>query len=622
MKPLIILLLVTLSCSAFAQKNLPRSVNFLHSVKNKTRTKTEGIPGSNYWINKATYKINVQLEPYSGQLTGSEDIIYENNSPDTLKNMVIALYQNFYKKGLCADYNTAPEKQTEGVLIQNLTVDGVPLTGEKAKQVRTNMYLDLDQPILPHATARLHIEWSYWARKGNNVRTGNYGEGRHFTGYFYPKIAVYDDMDGWDRADYLGITEFYSDFNDYDVRVTMPKNFVVWATGMLQNPEEVLQPKFVKRLNKAKQSTQVVSIIDSLDVQAGNITLPKAQLTWHFIAKQAPDFAFATDKDHLWDAWMVTVDPQTGRQAFVAASYEKESKDYYGVAKIAGEALMNYSTKFPGVPYPFPAMTIFNAPAGMEFPMMCNDGTTNSLASTMGLTYHEIAHTYFPFYMGINERKYAWMDEGWATFFPKQFFKDYVPDYDFHKTRVERYLQIAGTEGEVPVITLSKDQHNRLIYRNSAYNKPYLAYSFLQEYLGKDKFKSTIQGYIRDWHGKHPTPYDFFNAFNTLSGKNLNWYWKNWFFDKNYADITLSTLADQGIYLDNAGGLFVPIKIVVTPKKGNPITIERNFDFWKDGLDHRFIMLPLQKDEIKSVEVNNWGRIPDTNLEDNIINTK
>ena len=618
MKNLVLLLLLAFSISAYAQKRLPQSVNFRQSVENKVRKGKKGIPGKNYWVNKADYKIDVTLAPFTGEVSGVEEITYYNNSPDTLKDIVLALYQNFYKKGLCPDYKTAPEKQTDGVIIHAISVDGTQLKNEKAKQVRTNLYLTPDRPILPHSTVKLHVEWSYLAREGNVVRTGNYGEGRHFVAYFYPKIAVYDDMDGWDKTDYLGIAEFYSDFNDYDVKIHVPKDFVVWATGMLQNPNDVLQPKYAKRLAKAKKSNTVVSIIDSFDVKAGHIT-KASDLTYHFTASHAPDFAFATDKDHLWDGWMVTVDPKTGRKAFVAASYEKESADYYGVAKIAGQALMDYSTDFPGVPYPFPAMTIFNAPSGMEFPMMCNDGSTPNIAQTMGLTYHEIAHTYFPFYMGINERKYAWMDEGWATFFPNKYFKKYDPKYDFHSSRVQRYLQIAGTEAEVPVITLSKDQHNRLTYRNSSYNKPYLAYYFLQQHLGEALFKSTLQGYMADWNGKHPTPYDFFNAFNTHADKNLNWFWKNWFFEKNYADIKISKLADQGIYLTNKGGLFVPIKIVVTPKSGAPITIEKDLDFWKDGLHKRFIMLPLQKNEIKSVEVNNWGRIPDVNLKDNSI---
>lgn len=618
MKNLILLLLLTFSVSAFAQKRVPQSINFRKSVENKVRKGKKGIPGKNYWVNKADYKMDVTLAPFTGQLSGVEEITYYNNSPDTLNEMVIALYQNFYKKGLCADYNTAPEKQTDGVNIKSITVNGINLKDKKARQVRTNLYLTLDEPILPHSTAKLNIEWSYWAREGNVVRSGNYGEGRHFVAYFYPKVAVYDDIGGWDRTDYLGIAEFYSDFNNYDVRVHVPKDFVIWATGILQNPEEVLQPKYVKRLAQAKKSNVVVSIIDSFDVKAGNIT-KQSDLTYHFTATNAPDFAFATDKDHLWDGWMVTVDPKTGRKAFVDASYEKESADYYQVAQIAGQALMDFSTDFPGVPYPFPAMTIFNAPSGMEFPMICNDGSAQSIAATMGLTYHEIAHTYFPFYMGINERKYAWMDEGWATFFPMKYFKNYDPNFDYHSSRVKRYLQIAGTEAEVPIITLSKDQHDRLIYRNSSYNKPYLAYYFLQEHLGEALFKSTLQGYIKDWNGKHPTPYDFFNSFNTHSGKNLNWFWKNWFYEKNYTDVKISRVADQGIYISNKGGLYIPIKVVVTPKSGEPITIEKGLEFWKEGLNKRFIMLPFQKDEIKSIEVNNWGRIPDTYLDDNIV---
>ncbi len=606
---------------SYAQTPLSQTLNFKTSVKKGYRT-NEGVPGAKYWINKASYLMDVSLDPMSGAFEGSEVIVYTNNSPDTLHRIVLALYQNFYKKGLCADYNTPPEKQTEGVTIKKITVNGHAYTGEDAKQVRTNLFVKLAQPILPHSTVKLEVDWSYVAREGNVVRTGNYGAGRHFVAYFYPKVSVYDDMDGWDTADYLGIAEFYSDFNDYDVKISVPKDFVVWATGDLANPSDVLQSKYVRRLAKAKKSNTVVSIIDSFDVQAGHITKQQPVNTWHYTAKDAPDFAFALDKDHLWDGWSVTVDPVTGRKAFVDASYEKESADYYQVAQIAGQALIDYSTDFPGVPYPFPAMTIFNAPSGMEFPMMCNDGSQNSIAGTMGLTYHEIAHTYFPFYMGINERKYAWMDEGWATIFPTKYIKNYDKEYDFHSSRVARYLQIAGTEREVPVITLSKDQHNRLVYRHSSYNKPYLAYLFLKEYLGEEQFTMAIQTYIKNWHGKHPTPYDFFNSYNT-STKNelkthLDWFWKNWFYEKNYADLSLTHVAEGAVYITNTGGLFVPIELVITPKKGAPITLKKEMDFWLMGTNKNYIMLPLQKQDIQKIELNINGRIPDANLEDNI----
>ncbi len=620
MKKILLLLLGFTFHIAYAQTPLSQSLNFKTSVKNGVRT-NEGIPGPKYWVNKASYKMDVSLDPMSGYFTGSEDISYTNNSPDTLHKIVLALYQNFYKKGLCADYNTAPEKQTEGVIIKNITIDGQPYNEEDARQVRTNLFVKLTQPILPHATANLHIEWSYIAREGNVVRTGNYGEGRHFVAYFYPKVAVYDDMDGWDTADYLGIAEFYSDFNDYDVKISVPKDFVVWATGDLANPSDVLQSKYVRRLAKAKKSNTVVSIIDSFDIKAGNITKQHAKNTWHYTAQDAPDFAFALDKDHLWDGWSVTVDPKTGRKAFVDASYEKESADYYQVAQIAGQAIIDFSTDFPGVPYPFPAMTIFNAPSGMEFPMMCNDGSQKSIASTMGLTYHEIAHTYFPFYMGINERKYAWMDEGWATIFPTKYIKNYDKDYDFHSSRVERYLQIAGTEKEVPVITLSKDQHNRLVYRHSSYNKPYLAYLFLKEYIGEEQFTLAIQTYIKNWHGKHPTPYDFFKSYNASTKDelktNLDWFWKNWFYEKNYADLSLSSVAEGAVYITNTGGLFVPIELIVTPKKGQPIVLRKEMDFWLTGTNKNYIMLPYQKQDIQKIELNVNGRIPDANLDDN-----
>ena len=577
MQKLILFLSLFISFQGYGQFNLP--LNVQKAIQNNTRT-TTGQPGDAYWSNHATYQIEVELEPDKDKISGSEQISYQNNSPDTLKKIVISVLSDAYKKQASRDYNYNLDLMNDGVTISKIEVNGKEVNSDNIKANGTNRIISLDSPLLPHSKIDLKMDW-HFTFPDVQIRCGNYKDSTFFVAYFYPRIAVYDDIDGWDMQSYTLMPEFYSDFNDYDVQIKVPNNFVVWATGELQNMEKVFSKKIAKRFEKAHQTDKIVHIITKEDVEKGGLTQQKDFLTYHFKAQNVPDFAFGTSDKFLWDASSVLVDKKTNRHSFVSAAYRQDSEDYYKIAELEAKVLKNYSTRLPGVPYPYPVMTIFNGNSGMEFPMMCNDASAKEWVSSAGLTYHESAHTYFPFYMGINERKYAWMDEGWASFFPMFYIdeEDETGQFDYILSRAKRYYAFAGSDREIPLMTVTYDIKTRAPYRYTSYNKSYFSYYYLYRMLGEVQFKKCLVGYMNRWNGKHPIPFDFFNSFSDISGKKLDWYWENWYFDRNYADQSV-VKGDDVIIVRNLGGLFVPIKLEITFIDGSVEIIEKEVDVW------------------------------------------
>jgi len=605
--------LVILFFYANAQSELYTPVDiqktYDHGVRNM-----DGTPGKAYFQNKAHYDIKVTLDPAKSSLTGKEEIIYTNNSPDTLKEIVVALLMDIFRDNNQGDYWFSPEKIHGGVKLHSVKINNQIIAKKDQKRRGTNLFLQLSDPLLPGTSIQLNFEWSF-EFPDVTVRMGDYGDSTFFVAYFYPKVAVYEAVDGWDRTNYDGLVEFYGEFADYEVEVTVPKDFLIWSTGELQNPKEVLRRQYAKRYARAKESTEVYHIVLPEDVSKRKITKNKSQLHWKFKAKNVGDFAFATSDKYLWDGLIIHPDKNANRSTFAQAAYAIDSKDYYKVADLTATLLMDYSTDMPGFPYPYPEMTIFNARAGMEFPMMCNNASNEKWEQTFGLAYHEAAHTYFPFIMGINERKYAWMEEGWATFFPFYFFDKRVPGNTYFQSRMKSYYQIGGKEIEVPLMTVSRLLHERAPYRQASYNKAFFAYYNLLEYLGDELFKKALRGYMRRWAFKHPIPYDFFYSFNNLTRKNLNWYWKAWFFDEGHADLAIEKIDSAGIHVKNVGRLPLPVKLTVTYTGGKTETIERDLSVWKDGAIQ--LTIPVYHTEnITAVQLGD-DRIIDVNLDNN-----
>lgn len=575
----ILFIIIALSYSSIsAQYTVSKNVN--NAISSKTRS-TNGKPGENYWQNHGDYKIDVTLIPDLDLISGNETITYFNNSSDTLSKIVLSVLSDGYRNDAVRDYNYNRDAFDKGVEISKLLINGIQLSDQEMKRSGTNRHLTLKDKLLPNQSVELEIEWSF-IFPDVQIRCGNYGDSTFFVAYFYPRVAVYDDIDGWDTKSYTMMTEFYSDFNNYDVTITVPKDFVIWSTGMLQNPEEVFSTPTLNKYKSALTSNNTINVITKDDIKNGNITLQENNLTYHYTASNVPDFAFATSDKFLWDSKSIIVDSVTSRKTLINAAYRQDSDDYYHMVELEAKILQNFSNRIPGVPYPYPSMTIFNGNAGMEFPMMCNDASQKEWIKSAGLAYHEVAHTYFPFYMGTNERKYAWMDEGWASFLPMLYMneEDTTNAFDYINSRADRYYKFAGSEGEIPIMTLSTDIKTRNPYRYVSYNKSFFGYYYLYRMLGEDLFKKCLVGYMKDWNGKHPVPYDFFNSFNNFSNQDLTWYWENWFFERSFADQSVDLSDNNVIIVKNIGGLFLPIKIEIQFENGHKEYITKEASIW------------------------------------------
>ncbi|MCX6169586.1 MAG: M1 family metallopeptidase [Ignavibacteriales bacterium] len=609
---------------AFAQKsslNIP--LNIQKAINNGTRS-LDGKPGPKYWQNKAEYKIKAELEPKTRMITGEETIVYFNNSPDTLKQLVVKVMPDLYRKGNMRDFEISPNDITDGIHLREINAGGQEIkidgTDKAIRREGTNLFIMPKLPLAPKSHIELKFAWSFILPKESNVRMGTYDSTSFFVAYWFPQVAVYDDIDGWDVVNYTGQVEMYNDFSNYEVALTVPKNFIIWGTGILENPGEVLSKNVFEKYKNANNSDVVVKIIEENDYKKGLVTADKEKLTYKFNADYVPDFVFAVSDHYLWDGSSLIVDKKSGRRTFISAAYKKESKDFYTVAEVARKAIESFSTSIPGVPFPYPKMTVFNGEGGMEFPMMVNDSSEPELQGTVHLTSHEISHTYFPFYMGINERKYAWMDEGWATMLPCDFQTTNAPGYDPRARNAISFSEFAGNEQDVPPMVLSYELRGAS-YRTASYRRPGAAYEFLRQLLGDDLFKKALHEYMNSWNGKHPIPFDFFFTFNSASGQNLDWYFNPWFFENKYPDLVLSAkVSGDGVIVNiaNKGGLPVPVKLKFYYDDGtSEFVYEKKADVWKNGNASVTTLIQAKK-KVKKVELGTT-QIPDVNTKDNTV---
>ncbi len=614
----IIILLISDVC--IAQDDIYIFQEYLKAYKNNTRS-FDGKPGKDYWINKSEYKIDVFVKTETQTIKGKEQIIYYNNSPDDLSIIVLRLYQNWNKPGTSRDWNIDSNIFTNGILINNLKINDevIDLNNSQKFLVNgTNAIIKLTEKLSSKSSINIYIEWEFGLPSVRNLRMGKYGTATYFIGYWYPQISVYDDIFGWDLNDYTGTTEFYNDFSDFDVTIsTDVDNVIVWATGILENKEELFTENVLNRIEISSNSDTIIKIITKNDYIENNILKNfQGKRIWHFIAEAVPDFSFCFSDNYLWDATSLEVEP--GRRCFINAVYKQEYKNFDKVSQISRDLLKYFSNEMPLVPFPYPIITVFNGAGGMEYPMMVNQSETDSFEDLVYVTTHEISHTYFPFYMGINERLYAWMDEGWAVYIPMDFQNQYT-GVDTKEKNVLSYLKNAGTIKDMPLMIPSNNLKYDA-YRMQAYNKSALLYDVICNMLGKSHFKKIIKEYINRWKGKHPTPYDFIFTINNLTNKNLNWFWNRWLFDFNYPDLTLKKAIIDNNYLNievlNKGGLPIPlvIKVIFIDKT------EKEFlyspEIWQNN--SVFTTSFVIDKQILQVSIDN-NYIPDCNKNDNII---
>jgi hypothetical protein len=612
---LIIFLLISADC--FSQTFI--SWDFLKAVDNDTRT-MNGVPGANYFQNHAEYIIRVSFNPKNGLLNASAAIKYVNNSPDTLRSLVFRLYQNINKKGGIRDTELDPSVLHDGVRIRSMRIAGKELVNSKSYYMRTegtNLMVNLSQPLVPGSSEDIDVEWSFTMPQIPLHRYGKYNENSYFVAYWYPQIAVYDDLNGWDRYNYTDTHEFYNDFNFYDVRIRVPGQYLVWATGDWQNPDEILSVRTLERLNNAFESDSKVEVVTREDIRQKAWMRHRKEKVYHFTAGNIPDFAFAVSNNYVWDAVGALVDTTTGKRVLVQAVYPVQSKYFDKVAEIGKEVIEQFSFGSYGIPYPYPVATVFNGEGGMEFPMMANNGTRLMWSGTVFLTMHELAHAYFPFLTGINERRYSWLDEGLTTYLPVETEKALKSSFYPIETIVQNYESCAGTADDIPLYVPSY-QTREFAYQYYTYMRSSIALYMMEKYLGRDVFRSAIREFIDIWKYKHPSPYDLFAILKNSTEDDIDWFIDAWFFKPGWPDLGIADVTKTGntlrIRIVKKGNMPVPVRILIRYREAEDEFLEFGPEVWKETsqviVTHQII------DEVEHIRINGPD-IPDRDRADN-----
>ena len=591
-------LIVTTHTALQAQElYMPRNIKAAYDKGSRSKN---GKPGENYWQNKGKYQMTIQVNPGTKLVEGTETITYTNNSPDTLHEVAIRFVNNLHKPEAPRSGYVSKDFLSSGLDIKSFEVNGQSYS-LNAKNWGTVEEVPLKTPLNPGQTAVFNISWDYPLSKESG-REGQLDSTTFFVAYAFPRISAYDDYNGWDQIPHTDRAEFYNDFNDYQLTVKAPKNYVVWATGDLQNPDEVLQPAYAARLKKSYNSEEIIAIANAEEMAKGLVTKQNEWNSWKFMASHITDMTFSLSNHYLWDAGSVIVDVKTNRRASVQSAYDAKAKDFAQATAWSKQALHWFSNNWPGIPYPFSKMTAVQGFADMEYPMMVNDSSTPDLEFSQFVLNHEIAHTYFPFYMGTNETRYAHMDEGWATTLEyligiEQLGKKKA-DGNYKTFRVNRWIFDLSTEEDQPIISLST-QVSGAGYGNNAYVKPSLAYLALKDMLGDVAFKKYLHAYMDRRNGKHPIPWDFFYTLNDVSGQNLNWYWNNWFFSNNYIDLSLAKVTSKGLSyqleIRNTGGFAVPFDVMLTYNDGSTAIFHQTPALWKANQKAAVISLNAKK---------------------------
>ena len=608
MRVLFLIAGLILATGLYAQETrffVPKEVRDAYEAGTRSRT---GEPGPNYWQNTVDYTIEATLVPSTRELSGKMSATYYNNSPDALNTLVIRLYHDVFKKSNKRLMAVNPEDINDGVEVKSLSVNGTPyeLNSQQVNRAGTNMYVRLSAPLESGASVTFETEWSYIIPLTLR-RTGVYDSTSYHVAYWYPQVSVYDDVYGWDTMDYTFQTEFYNNLGNYDVTITIPERFNVWATGVLQNPEDVFTSEILERYNQAKKSTETVHIIADRDMNAGYANKGN---TWHYVADEVSDFAFSVSDHYLWDAAIQRVED---RDVLISTVFPKgNAVAYKDVTANQQKAMKHFSEDIPGIPYPYPAFTTFIGlrGGGMEFPMMANNAGPG-----LGVTVHEMFHTYFPMYVRINERRFAYMDEGWAQYITKivteRYFEEDNKAYEFEGLASGGAPM--GTMEDLPLITSSQfmDGSN---YGYASYSLPGYFYGMLHHYLGDEKFLNAYRTYIRRWAKKSPTPYDFIYTFENVTGEDLSWLWKPWFFSYGNADLALVSINKGKATVKNMGSRPVPVKLDVMYKDGGSQTTVLNAKVWEKTDE---VTLPVQNEKDISYVMVSQG-VPDENSANNI----
>lgn len=600
------------------------SPGFARAVARGTRTRT-GEPGPRYWQQFAQYDLRADLNPGTGLLRGNATIRYHNNSPDSLTTIIVRLYPNLNAPDAMRN-RTVPV--TEAVHLSRVAVDGRVLPALQANDSNGTGYrvngtvltLRPRSAVQSGDSTRLEFAWSYPVQPVPNPRTGEDGEVFHLA-YWYPQVAVYDDINGWDNEQYLGRGEFYMGYADYSVAITVPSGWLVSATGELANATQVLPAPIRQRLERARNDDEVVHVVTARERTAGVSTLRSNRLTWRFSARNVRDFAWNASNRYVWDATHALVSSGSNTTALdtvlIHALYRPGKRSWERAAAYGRQSLEFLSETL--WPYPYPQMTLVEGiiTGGMEYPMITLLGAADTGRSPRGLysvTAHEIAHMWFPMMVGTNERRFTWMDEGFATFLQRDAMAALFPEVPRDSLRVDRYLPLARTGNDVELMRHGDMYDTERARGVAGYDKPSLILSSLRAMLGEDQFNRALREYGRRWNNRHPQPWDLFNTFNSVSGRRLDWFWRSWFYETWTLDQAIATVRPAGrdleVTIEDRGLVPMPVWLGVTRTNGVVERLDIPVEVWLSGRKS-YVARVRDGDFVRSLEIDPGRVFPD-----------
>ncbi len=610
---------------------LPES--FMDAFKNGTRTKT-GVPGDNYWTQFAEYKLDVELSPSDTMLYGKAEIKYYNNSPYRLPLIIFEIAQNLHKEtAVRADI----AEITGGMSINSLMVNGTeyresdyPRQGEPSYGFQnTLMYALLETPLDPGSTVNFEIDYEFKIPQAGASERMGYSDGNlYFLGYWYPQIAVFDDIDGWFLDPFTGNAEFYHGFADYELTISAPEEWVVMSTGNFLNPEATLAPHILERYNKAIELDGITQIIERNDFGKSTLAGNNGRLDWKFSAKNIMDVAFSATTESLWDATRAKtgVDDEGNPTYTRINSFWRSQAGKWKNSAEYSRHVIEFLSDYTGLPYPWPHMTAVEGEGiiggGMEYPMMTLIGAYHNTPETAlyEVIAHEIAHMWLPMQVSNNERRYAWMDEGATSFHEALARWDY---FGMNENLMQEYapiLQLSGAEEEGEIMRYSDYHYDDMAYYLATYPKPASLLFALRGLLGEDLFKTTWKEYIARWAYKHPRPYDFFNTFNDVSGQDLSWFWRSWYFETWVFDQAVESVTQDGdnvfITIKDKGNVPMPVDLTIEFDNGTSVEKRIAVDHWLSGTRTLELTFPKTSD-VTGVYIDKKRLFPDKDTRNN-----
>jgi len=594
----------------------------------------DGSPGPRYWQQRADYSIKVTLDTTRRRIDGSVTIRYTNNSPDTLERVWLQLDQNLFRQGSVGSFLNAQESRfgaagfNGGFEISRFTMSGAP-TPRRGRPVAgvarpvpvktrvddTMMDVDLPMPLPPGGVAIFAMDYGFNIPDHGADRMGRDGT-LYELAQWYPRMCVYDDIHGWNTTQYLGQGEFYLEYGDFDYEVTLPAGYIMAGTGTLQNPGDVLTATQRSRLEAAAKADTITHIVTNQELQSGAARPRKTgTLTWRFRAENVRDVAWAASPEYLWDA--------SGWSGILAQAYYRPSatETWKDAADMSRFSIQEYSTRW--FPYPYPQISAVEGPvSGMEYPMLAMEAKDETKEGLYSVVTHEIGHMWYPMVVGSDERRYAWMDEGFNTFINIFSEEGYFKRDDSKRRKGEGMFALMNDQAPTaqPIITPANRYRTEGNLGSLAYIKPAMALYFLRgKVLGADVFDPAFREYTRRWAFKHPQPADFFRTIEDVSGRELDWFWRGWFFTTAALDQAVESVTQgQGgikVVIRNAGQQVAPVELQLTFSDGTTQLLRYPVEIWYKG-DRYTAMISTEK-TVTAATVNPDGQFPDINAGNN-----